>query len=106
MEELEKCPKCAIFFDPFIWVGFNKIKCPECGHVFVKVIKETSLFYPPFKSTNNDVLEIGSFCKESYSCKHKVKINGENHKMLGVEIYKWFKDNGFKNIPDHFCSYN
>lgn len=42
MEGLEKCTNCSIFFDPFIWVGFDRVKCPKCGHVFLKAIEHAA----------------------------------------------------------------
>lgn len=48
--------------------------------------------------------EYSGFCLTSLPCQHGVKINNENKRMNGVEIYKYCIENNYP-VPKHFEQY-
>lgn len=57
------------------------------------------------KSDGSLFIEVSEQCIETYPCYHYVRIDGVEEEMDGVEIYRYFIENGEK-VPSHFAKYS
>lgn len=80
---------------------------PRASELIVAFI-ETLARQEPQKNERHvapKVIEVGDACRESYPCRHSVKINGIPHgTWTGREILQWYLDNN-QEVPEHFHCY-